>query len=88
MVLRASLKKGARHAGKFPNDLELQRLTMAQKCAYLIKIYNILESLVICNRRDDLVDRLLEGIYFQRIEGVDEGQLFPSSCLIHPGKLH
>ena len=30
------------------------------------------------NPRDDLVDLLLERIYFQRIQGVDEGQLYSS----------
>ena len=34
-------------AGKFPNDFELQGLTMVQRCAYLIKVHNNHESLVV-----------------------------------------
>jgi hypothetical protein len=34
-------------AGKLPNDYELQGKTMAQKCAYLIKVHNNLQELVV-----------------------------------------
>ena len=36
-------------AWKLPNDFELQRLTMAQMCVYLIKVHSILESPVVNN---------------------------------------
>jgi hypothetical protein len=36
-------------AGKLLDDFELQELTMAQMCAYLIKVHNIPQYLVINN---------------------------------------
>ena len=41
-------------AGKFPDDFELQRLTMTQMCAYLIKGHIIFESLVVNSDQTDI----------------------------------
>ena len=41
-------------ARKVPDDFELQKLTMAQMCAYLIKVHNILEYLVVNNDQTDI----------------------------------
>jgi len=45
--LNWSYRAATTTAGKLPDDFELQGLTMAQRCAYLIKVHNILQSLVV-----------------------------------------
>ncbi len=45
--LNWSYRAATTAAGKLPDDFELQGLTMTQKCAYLINIHNIHESLVV-----------------------------------------
>ena len=45
--LNWSYRAATTAAGKLPDDFELQGLTMAKRCAYLIKVHNIPESLVV-----------------------------------------
>ena len=45
--LNWSYRAATTAAGKLSNDFELQGLTMTQMCTYLIKVHNILESLVV-----------------------------------------
>jgi hypothetical protein len=45
--LNWSYRAATTAAGKLPDDFELQGLTMAQRCAYLIKVHNIPQSLVV-----------------------------------------
>ena len=52
--LNWSYRTATTAAGKIPDDFELQGLTMAQRCAYLIKVHNIPESLVVNSDQTDI----------------------------------
>ena len=47
--LNWSYRAATTAAGKLPDDFELQRLTIAQRCAYFIQVHNIPQSLVVNN---------------------------------------